>query len=114
MYVQWGCYEAKRRKYGQVLGLCKIHILFNKGNGGSIILHSKADINLQSPNFQPPNYQNQSAPRNNNENIDWVGIHKRYQAQVEPRNQLKFTAVYTKLQLILAQLDFDPFYEYGP
>ena len=28
-------------------------------------------------------------------------------------NQLKFTAVYTKLELILAQLDLEPFGEYS-
>ena len=31
----------------------------------------------------------------------WVGIHKMDQARVEPKNQLKFTTVYTKFELVV-------------
>ena len=41
-----------------------------------------------------------------------AGIHKTDEAQVEPK--FNFTAVYTKFELILSQLDIDPFREYGP
>ena len=46
--------------------------------------------------------------------FSWGRIHKRDQAQIEPKINSSLQLFILKLSCFLAQLDLDPFCEYGP